>query len=173
MKKALFLFLILFPLMLTAQITRTGYQQYKWGSQHSKLKTLLNCNSKLSGDNFLNCELGTKDSLLLNKFKYQFANARFYKDRLAEIQFDIRHKDLAALISYLTEEHGSPIIKEKRHEALDKENQSTGYLWTIGDTQVFIINDGYKVPAICILSSISVRATYPPNTLSLEKLIFE
>jgi hypothetical protein len=110
---------------------------------------------------------------LLNKYKYIFANARFYNGKLTEIQFDLKHKDLAALISNLTELLGRPTIKEKRHEALDKENQSTGYLWVIGDTHVFIINDGNKVPAICIISSVSMRSKYPENTLSLEKLIFE
>jgi hypothetical protein len=66
-----------------------------------------------------------------------------------------------------------PIVKEKIHKSLDKENQSTGYLWIIGDTQVFVINDGNKVPAICILSSVTIKKNYPANTLSLEKLIFE
>ncbi len=172
--KIIFAFFLLFaPLLLTAQVSKSGYGQFKWGQLHAKTTMVANCNSKLSGKDFMNCDLVNTDSLFLKKYKYIFCNVRFYKEKLAEIQFDINHQDLAAVISAITNEHGSPIVKEKKHEALDKENQSTGYLWIIGDTQVFIINDGNRVPAICILSSISLRKTYPENTLSLEKLIFE
>jgi hypothetical protein len=172
--KIFFAFFLLFaPIVLNAQVNKSGYGQFKWGQLHAKTTMLTNCNSKLSGIDFMNCDFVNTDSLFLKKYKYIFCNIRFYKNKLAEIQFDINHNDLASVISALTKEHGLPIVKEKKHEALDKENQSTGYLWMIGDTQVFIINDGNKVPAICILSSISINKTYPENTLSLEKLIFE
>ncbi len=172
--KIIFAFFLLFtPIALTAQVNKSGYGQFKWGQLHAKTTMLTSCNSKLSGLDFMNCDFVNKDSLFLKKYKYIFCNVRFYKEKLAEIQFDIKHNDLASVISELTNEHGLPIVKEKKHEALDKENQSTGYLWVIGDTQVFIINDGNKVPAICILSSLSIRKNYPENTLSLEKLIFE
>lgn len=161
------------PFVGLAQITKSGYGQYKWGQLHAKTSGLINCNSKLSGSDFENCEIDAKDSLFLNKYKYIFCNTRFYKGKLAEIQFDIAHKDLADVISAITQEFGKPVVLEKNHQALDKENQSTGYQWNIGDTRLFIINDGNKVPAICILYSNSMRASYPPNTLSLEKLIFE
>jgi hypothetical protein len=167
------LFLLFSPIALNAQVNKSGYGQFKWGQLHTKTTMLTNCNSKLSGIDFMNCDFVNRDSLFLKKYKYLFCNVRFYKNKLAEIQFDINHNDLASVISALTKEHGLPIVKEKIHKSLDKENQSTGYLWIIGDTQVFVINDGNKVPAICILSSVTIKKTYPANTLSLEKLIFE
>ncbi len=169
-----FVFLLfLLPMFSVAQIHKHGYQEFQWGQTSAKTKNIKNCNAKFSGNNFANCDIISKDSLFLNKYKFLFCNVRFYNDKLAEIQVDISHKDLAALISQITKEFGSPIIKEKKHQALDKENQSTGYTWTVGDTQIFIINDGVRVPAICVLSSISIRKTYPENTLTLDKLIFE
>lgn len=173
MKKLLVSIFFFLPILLTAQITKQGYNQFKWGQLKQTTKGLGNCSNKLSGSNFENCEVQTKDSLLLNQFKFIFCNLRFYKNQLSEIQFDINHKDLGSLISYLTKNYGNPVIKEKAHKALDIENHSTGYSWIIGDTNVFIINDGIKAPSICILSSISIRKNYPENTLSLEKLIFE
>lgn len=172
--KHYFVFLLLvLPLFSMAQIHKYGYQEFQWGQSSAKTKNIKNCNAKFTGNNFANCDIVSKDSLFLNKYKFLFCNVRFYNDKLAEIQVDISHKDLAALISQITKEFGSPIIKEKKHQALDKENQSTGYTWTVGDTQIFIINDGVRVPAICVLSSISIRKTYPENTLTLDKLIFE
>ncbi len=173
MKHLFVFFLFISPILGNAQIHKHGYQEYQWGQSSAKTKNTKNCNAKFSGNDFANCEIITKDSLFLNKYKFLFCNVRFYNDKLAELQVDISHADLAALISQITKEFGSPIIKEKKHQALDKENQSTGYTWTVGDTQIFIINDGVRVPAICVLSSISISKTYPENTLTLDKLIFE
>lgn len=173
MKHYLIFLLLVLPLFGVSQIHKQGYQEFQWGQSSAKTKNIKNCNAKFSGNNFANCDILSKDSLFLNKYKFLFCNVRFYNDKLAEIQVDISHRDLAALISQITKEFGSPIVKEKKHQALDKENQSTGYTWTVGDTQIFIINDGVRVPAICVLSSISIRKTYPPNTLTLDKLIFE
>lgn len=172
MKNYIVLF-ILSPLLSFAQISKSGYQQYKWGQSQATTKNIANCNTKFSGTDFSNCDYIVSDSLFLNKYKFIFCNFRFYQNKLSEIQFDIRHKDLANLIAELTTSFGSPVVKEKKHQALDIENQSTGYIWNVGDTQIFVINDGKKVPAICILSSMQIRNTYPANTLTLDKLIFE
>lgn len=173
MKHCIVLFLLLSPLLSISQISKSGYQQYSWGQSQVKTKNIANCNTKFSGTDFSNCDYLTSDSLFLNKYKFIFCNFRFYQNKLSEIQFDIKHKDLANVIADLTTSFGSPVVKEKKHQALDKENQSTGYIWNVGDTQIFVINDGNKVPAICILSSINIRNNYPANTLTLDKLIFE
>ncbi len=173
MKHYLVFLLLIFPFLGISQIHKNGYNDYQWGQTSAKIKNIKNCNAKFSGNDFANCDIVSKDSLFLNKYKFLFCNVRFYKDKLAELQVDISHSDLASLISHLTREFGSPTIKEKKHQALDIENQSTGYTWIVGDTQIFVINDGIKVPAICVLSSISMRKTYPINTLTLDKLIFE
>lgn len=156
-----------------SQINKHGYNQFKWGQSYVNTKDFQNCNTKLSGQEFINCDVYSLDSLFLKKYKFQFCNFRFYKNELSEIQFDLKHADIASVISNLTKAFGSPQIKEKKHQSLDKENHSTGYKWIIGDTQVLIINDGENVPAICVLSSISIQSKYPANTLNLEKLIFE
>jgi hypothetical protein len=173
MKHCLLFVLLLLPFLGVSQIHKHGYNDLQWGHPSAKIKNIKNCNAKFSGNEFANCDIISKDSLFLNKYKFLFCNARFYKDNLAEIQVDISHSDLAALISQLTKDFGSPTIREKKHQALDKENQSTGYTWTVGDTQIFVINDGIRVPAICVLSSINIRKTYPANTLTIDKLIFE
>ena len=173
MKSYLIFLLMVLPLFSFSQIHKRGYGEFQWIQSSTKTKNIKNCNAKFSGNDFANCDIVTNDSLFLNKYKFLFCNVRFYKDQLAEIQVDINHADLAALLSQLTKEFGTPIVKEKKHQALDKENQSTGYAWTVGDTQIFVINDGIRVPAICVLSSISMRKLYPENTLTLDKLIFE
>ncbi len=173
MKKIVTLFFILFPLFLSAQITKSGYDKLKWGQAIESVKNISNCNSKLSGSEFVNCELSKSDSLFMAKYKYQFFNLRFYKGQLCELQFDIKHEDIGHIIAELSKEFGNPIIKEKQHKALDSDNQSTGYVWVSGDTHILIINDGKRMPAICVLSSNSMKAKLPESTLSLEKLIFE
>jgi hypothetical protein len=173
MKYCLLFVLLLLPFLGVSQIHKHGYHNYQWGQSSVKIKNIKNCNAKFSGDDFANCDVISKDSLFLNKYKFLFCNVRFYKDNLAELQVDIRHSDLAALLSQFTREFGSPVIKEKKYQALDKENQSIGYIWTYGDTQIFVINDGVRVPAICILSSINIRKMYPEHTQTLDKLIFE
>lgn len=174
MKKFIILLSIFcIPFYSFSQISKSGYSSFKWGQSKESISQLKNCNNVLSGSDFSNCDVISKDSLFDGKYKYQFANLRFYKSQLCEIQFDLKHADIGNIIADLTKEFGNPKIKEKKYKALDEENQSTGYVWIIGDTEVFIINDGTRMPAICILSSISIKSTYPENTLSLEKLIFE
>lgn len=174
MKKITILFSVfLLPFISNAQISKAGYKDFKWGQLESATKGLMNCNSKLSGSEFTNCDITSKDSLFYKNFKYQFCNVRFFKGKLCEIQFDLNHADIASIIASFTQQFGKPIIKEKKHKALDEENQSTGYQWKVGDTEIFMINDGRRMPAICILSSISAKINYPANTLDLEKLIFE
>ncbi len=174
MKNIVVLFSIfLFPVISFSQINKTGYANYKWGQSKESTKGISNCNSILSGSEFSNCDIIAKDSLFNKKYKYQFANLRFFQSQLCEIQFDLKHADIGNVIADLSLEFGNPIIKEKKFKALDDENHSTGYVWKIGDTEVFIINDGTRMPAICIISSLSIKSKYPANTLSLEKLIFE
>lgn len=158
---------------LHAQINSKGYAQFKWAENKINISNLKNCNNKQSGQDFENCELISQDSLFLLKFKYKFVNLRFYKSQLSEIQFDLYHKDIANIISQLTLDFGSPIIKEKRQVSIEGEEPTIGYVWDIGDTHVLIINDGKLSPSICILSSNKINKTYPINSLSLEKLIFE
>lgn len=173
MKKVLPLLFVLFPFLLSAQITKTGYAKLRWEQKIESIKNLNNCNSKLSGSEFVNCELQKTDSLFLGKYKFQFFNMRFYKGELCELQFDLKHEDISHIIAELSTEFGTPIIKEKQHKALDADNQSTGYIWVHGDTHILIINDGKRMPAICVLSSNTMKAKLPSNTLNLEKLIFE
>lgn len=174
MKKLIILFSIFFvPIFSSAQISKTGYNKLTWGQLKENTNGLSNCNSNLSGSDFINCDLVSKDSIFFDTYKYQFANVRFYKSQLCEVQFDLKHSDIGNVIAELSKKYGNPKIKEKKFRALDEENHSTGYQWNIGDTEVFIINDGIKMPAICIISSISIKSKYPANTLSLEKLIFE
>lgn len=174
MKKFVILFSFFYlPLMVSAQISKVGYNKFTWGQTKEVTKEILNCNSKLAGSDFINCDLQSKDSLFLDKYKYQFANVRFFNSQLCEIQFDLKHADLGNVIAEISKKYGNPTIKEKKFSALDEHNHSTGYRWNIGDTEVFIINDGTRMPAICIISSISLKNKYPASTLSLEKLIFE
>jgi len=169
----LLFFIFLFPVISFSQINKLGYSTYKWGQKKETTLGITNCNSILSGSDFSNCDITSKDSLFLNKFKYQFANLRFFQSELCEMQFDLKHADIGNVIAELSKTFGNPTIKEKKYKALDDENRSTGYVWKIGDTEVLIINDGTRMPAICVLSSISIKAKYPASTLSLEKLIFE
>lgn len=174
MKKSFILFSIFFiPIFSSAQISKTGYNKFTWGQSKESTKGIANCNSVLSGSNFSNCDLISKDSIFFDAFKYQFANVRFYNSKLCEFQFDLKHSDIGNVIAELSKKYGNPKIKEKKFKAVDEENHSTGYQWIIGDTEIFIINDGTRMPAICILSSVSIKLKYPTNTLSLEKLIFE
>ena len=174
MKKFIILFSIfIIPIYSFSQINKSGYSKFKWGQAKETVSELKNCSNLLSGSDFSNCDITFKDSLFNGKYKYQFANLRFYKSQLCEIQFDLKHADIGNVIADLSKEFGNPTIKEKKYKALDDENHSTGYVWKVGDTEIFIINDGTRMPAICILSSSSIKAKYPENTLSLEKLIFE
>lgn len=168
----LFAFL-LSPMLLFAQVKSNGYNNYKWGQARVNTIGLGKCSTQIVDAEFNNCDIISKDSLLFNNIKYQFANARFFKGQLCEFQFDVSHSELGKLIAELSKTYGNPSIIEKKHKALDEENNSTGYKWIVGDTEIFIINDGLKMPAICVINSISLKAKYPINTQSLEKLIFE
>lgn len=164
---------IVFTNNLSAQIKSNGFDNFKWGQDKSTITTLKNCNSKLSGEGFENCELVNADSTFYKNNKYQFISARFYKNKLAELQIDINHKDLSKLIADITTDLGAPTIKEKRIASIDGDEQTIGYIWNVGDTHLLIINDGLLSPAIVVLSSKKIKSQYPSTTLSLEKLIFE
>jgi hypothetical protein len=169
----LLLFFVAFTNNLSAQIKNNGFNNFKWGQDKSTFTSLKNCNSKLSGEGFENCEIVNADSTFYKKIKYQFISARFYKNKLAELQIDIHHKDLSKLIADLTIDLGAPTIKEKRLASIDGDEQTIGYIWNVGDTHLLIINDGVLSPAIVVLSSKKIKSQYPSTTLSLEKLIFE
>lgn len=173
MKKVILLITFLFPMYLLAQVNSNGFNNFKWGQLHNNTNGIGKCSNASADNEFRNCDILSKDSILFKNIKYQFANVRFYKNQLCEFQFDIKHSDLGILIAEFSKKYGNPIIKEKKFNALDEENNSTGYKWIVGDTEIFIINDGNKMPAICVISSLSIKSKYPINTQSLEKLIFE
>ncbi len=170
----LFIFLLLLVFnTANAQIKNNGYNNLTWSQSKEQIRNLSNCNSNQTGAGFEICEFQSKDSIFIGKYKYNFISIRFFQNKLSEIQFDIAHKDIANIIAELTIQYGKPIIKEKNELGVEGEEATIGYVWELGDTHMLIINDGKLSPSICVLSSIKIKKTYPPNTLSLEQLIFE
>ena len=166
------LFVFIFS-VADAQIKSNGYNDFIWSQNKEQIKNLVNCNSKQAGTGFEICEYASKDSLFLGKYKYKNVSIRMYQNKLSELQFDLNHADVAAIIAELSIQIGKPEIKEKKQISIEGEEASIGYIWELGDTYVLIINDGRLSPAICVLSSKKIKNTYPINTLSLEQLIFE
>jgi hypothetical protein len=168
-----FIGVLLLSNVAVSQITGNGYASLKWKSSKKSISGLINCSSNSNGLDFDYCELNSKDSLFLQKFKYSFVNLRFYKNQLAEIHFDFPSQNTANLIAFVTEELGNPTVLEKKNKAADDFEFSIGYKWVVAGTEVLIINDGPRNPALCIISSKAIKATYPSTILNIEKLIFE
>lgn len=173
MPRLLFILLCLTSINCIAQIKSSGFKNYSWGQEKTVFNNLKNCNTKLSGASFENCEILDEDSVFFKNIKYNFISARFFQNKLAEMQLDINHTDLSKLIAEISIEFGKPIIKEKKLISIEGDEPTIGYVWNIGDTHLLIINDGKASPAIVVLSSKKIKSQYPVNTLSLEKLIFE
>ncbi len=175
MRHLFVLFCLLFCFQFTqAQIDSKGYNGFEWGSKKSKYNVFHSCTSNQAGDHFQNCELKTKDSLFLNKYKYLFTNFRFYKGELCEINFDLQHSDLAAIVSELTMKFGSPAIKENKTRSEDEYNNYIGYEWQVGDTRILLLNKGKIAPVWCTINSISMQEKYKgPKAVDVEQLIFE
>lgn len=173
MSKLLFYLLLFSTLNGVAQIKSSGFKNFNWGQEKSTFKILKNCNNKLVGAGFENCEIVNSDSVFYKNIKYKYLNARFFQGKLSELQLDINHKDLSNLVAELSKEFGTPIIKEKKLASIEGDEPTIGYVWNIGDTHLLIINDGKASPAIIVLSSKKIKFQYPSTILSLEKLIFE
>lgn len=165
---------ILFSSFSFAQITSHGFSEIKWKTPKTSFTTLKDCNSSQAGENFENCEYTNPDSLFLHKYKYSFANFRFYKGKLCETNFDLRHSDLANLISQLTVDFGKPVIKENKVKSPDPDHNVIGYEWIVGDTKILILNKGLRAPVWCILSSVSMKNSFKDQQeIDIENLIFE
>jgi hypothetical protein len=173
MKPILFLSIILlFYQTASSQISATGIERYKWGTAKSSVKALVNCSTSDAGAGFENCQVSVPDSLFLGKYKYSFFNLRFYKGKLSEINIDLKHKDLASLVSELTVKFGKPAIKENTVSFDETQEDMIGYEWITGDTKLLILNKGTYNPVWCTFSSISMKKTIPTEK-DLGKLIFE
>lgn len=157
-----------------AQINAKGYDNLLWGTPKNTLINLRNCSSNQAGDEFENCQLSFKDSLFLKKYKYSYSNLRFYQGSLVEVDFDLRHEDLAAIVSSLSTQFGKPLIKENKTRSADPMGNIIGYEWVIGDTKVLLLNKGPHAPAWCTIASVSQKKKYIKKlTVDIEQLIFD
>jgi hypothetical protein len=173
MYRLLFLLILFTSFNSVAQIKSNGFKNFNWGQDKSSFTSLKNCSNKLTGTGFENCDIVNSDSLFYKTIKYKYISARFFQNKLSELQFDINHHDLSYLIAELSKELGTPAIREKKLASIDGDEPTIGYVWNIGDTHLLIINDGKASPAIAVLSSKKIKSQYPASSLSLEKLIFE
>ncbi len=172
MKKFIFLLILILPLFSYSQITGSGYFIYKWGGIKTTYPNLTHCNVTNAGDNFINCEIVSNDSIFLKSFHYDYCGMRFFNQKLSEIHFDLRYKELGSVIAKLSIDLGTPRILENAIHSADTAATTIGYEWIIGDTRVLIINKGPSNPVWCILSSQKIKKTYNKKVVDIEKLIF-
>lgn len=172
MKKILYLLFILLAFNANAQITKTGYQIYQWGSSKKSIPVIAKCSQTNAGDKFSNCEINNKDSIFYGNFHYDYCNFRFFQEELVEVHFDLRFKELGAVIAKLSTDFGAPKILENATTHADTLSTTLGYEWLLGDTRILIINKGATSPVWCILSSQSFKKAYRKKVIDIEKIIF-
>jgi hypothetical protein len=173
-KQSCIIFLLFISTFSFAQINPHGFSGLKWKTAKSSFTDLKNCDQLQAGSNFENCEYLSTDSLFLKKYKYSYANFRFYKGKFCEANFDLNHKDLGNLIAELTSTLGQPVIKENKTRSESPSGNVIGYEWVTGDTKILILNKGFYYPAWCTLSSVSMKKSIKSQQeTDIENLIFE
>lgn len=171
MKKYLFILTIgltLNCLTSVAQISKTGYDKYSWGANKSNFNNLKTCNPSFVDPEVENCS--ANDSIFLKEFEFEYLNYRFYKKQLFEVNYDFNRNLMTKIISKLTIDLGSPMVKEKKDQGI---NNFTAYEWIIGDSKVLIIDKGTKLPIWLNISSIKVKSSISNRSnIDLEKILF-
>jgi hypothetical protein len=171
MQKSVFILvisLITFHLVAEAQISKTGYKGYSWGINKSAIKGLKDCSPSYLDKEMQNCS--ASDSLFLGKYPFEYLNYRFYKQQFMEVNFDFSRAEMGNIISKLTIDFGSPIVKEKKNP---ESEGFTAYEWIVGDSRVLIIDKGTHLPIWLNISSIKIKGMVTNTSeLDIEKILF-
>ena len=160
--------LVIAQLETEAQINKTGYNGYNWGINKSAIKGLKDCMPSYLDKEMENCS--ASDLLFLDKYHFDYLNYRFYKQQFMEVNFDFSRAEMGNIISKLTIDFGSPLVKEKKNP---ESEGFTAYEWIVGDSKILIIDKGTHLPIWLNISSIKIKNSITSTSeLDIEKILF-